>query len=53
MGGGRRWDSDVVSLRGGGAGNGQPVMYFFDVTGVNAGDVFTITINCSGGGQPG
>ncbi len=46
-------DSGLISLRGGGAGNGQPEMYFFDVTGVNPGDTFTITAGASPGGQAG
>lgn len=45
-------DSGVISLRGGGAGNGQPEMYFFDVTGVNPGDRFQI-ITASSSGQAG
>ena len=45
-------DSGTISLRGGGAGNGQPEMYFFDITGVNPGDRFQI-IAGNGPGQPG
>ncbi len=45
-------DSGVISLRGGGAGNGQPEMYFFDLTGVNAGDRIQI-IAGNGPGQAG
>lgn len=46
-------DSGVVSLRGGGAGNGVPEMYFFDLTGVNPGDTFRLDAlnNVSGAGQ--
>ena len=36
-------DSGSITLRGGAAANGQPEMYFFDVTGVNPGDTFGIT----------
>lgn len=45
-------DSGIVSLRGGGAANGVPEMYFFDVTGVNPGDVFRLSAlnNVSGAG---
>lgn len=35
-------DSGVITLRGGAAGNGQPELYFFDVSGVNPGDRFQI-----------
>jgi hypothetical protein len=45
-------DSGIVSVRGGGAGNGIPEMYFFDITGVNPGDRFEIQglNNVSGAG---
>lgn len=45
-------NSGVISLRGGGAGNGVPEMYFFDLTGVNPGDVFRLSAlnNVSGAG---
>jgi hypothetical protein len=46
-------DSGLVSLRGGGSGNGIPEMYFFDITGVNPGDVFTITAGNAGSPQSG
>ncbi len=46
-------DSGVISLRGGGAGNGQPELYFFDITGVNPGDTFRITAGTTSGPQPG
>jgi hypothetical protein len=47
-------DSGIISLRGGAAGNGIPEMYFFDLTGVNPGDQFTVTTaNTGGSGQPG
>ena len=45
--------SPIVSLRGGGAGNGQPEMYFFDLVGVNAGDRFQVITGGNPGGQPG
>lgn len=45
-------DSGVISLRGGGAGDGQPEMYFFDISGVNPGDSFTIATG-SASAQPG
>lgn len=52
--GGGTADSGVISLRGGAAGNGQPEMYFFDVTGVNAGNTFRlITGNSGASGQAG
>ena len=35
-------DSGTISIRSGGAGDGLPEMYFFDVTGVSAGDRFKI-----------
>ncbi len=45
-------DSGIVSIRGGGSANGVPEMYFFDITGVNAGDRFRIDAlnNVSGAG---
>jgi len=47
-------DSGVVSLRGGAAGDGQPEMYFFNLSGINPGDQFTITTaNTGGSGQAG
>lgn len=36
-------DSGPITLRAGAPGNGQPELYFFDITGVNPGDVFRIT----------
>ncbi len=50
--GGGGGDSGVISLRGGGAANGVPEMYFFDLTSVNPGDVFRLDAlnNVSGGG---
>jgi hypothetical protein len=35
-------DSGLISLRGGGPGNGNPDMYFFDLAGVNPGDQFEV-----------
>jgi hypothetical protein len=35
-------DSGIVAVRGGGAADGAPEMYFFDLTGVNPGDRFQI-----------
>lgn len=46
-------DSGTVSLRGGGAGNGQAEMYFFDINGVNPGDTFRVLTTGNPGGQPG
>lgn len=50
-------DSGIVSVRGGAIGNGVPEMYFFDITGVNAGDRFRIdglnNIGGTTGSQPG
>jgi hypothetical protein len=47
-------DSGVITLRGGAAGNGQPELYFFDVSGVNPGDRFQIvTGSTAPSGQPG
>lgn len=43
-------DSGVILLRSGGAGNGSPEMYFFDLTGVTAGDRFQITGHLGVGG---
>ena len=45
-------DSGMVSVRGGGAADGVPEMYFFDITGVNSGDRFQIQglNNVSGAG---
>lgn len=45
-------DSGVVSLRAGSAGDGVPEMYFFDLTGVSAGDRFLLSAlnDVSGGG---
>jgi hypothetical protein len=45
-------DSGLISVRGGGAGNGVPEMYFFDIYGVNGGDVITISAP-NGPGQSG
>ena len=46
--------SGPISLRGGAAGNGQPELYFFDITGVNPNDQFTFTTgNTGSSGQPG
>ena len=46
-------DSGTVSLRSGGAGNGQAEMYFFDINGVNPGDTFRVVTTGNPGGQPG
>jgi hypothetical protein len=46
-------DSGPITLRAGAAANGQPELYFFDLTGVNPGDVFRITAFPSPGGFPG
>ena len=45
--------SGSIPLRAGAPANGQPEMYFFDVTGVNPGDTFRITAFPSPGGFPG
>jgi hypothetical protein len=46
-------DSGPITLRAGAAANGQPELYFFDLTDVNPGDVFRITAFPSPGGFPG
>ena len=47
-------DSGLITLRGGAAANGQPEMYFFDVTVVNPGDTFQIiALGTPGGSFPG
>ncbi|MBN8458356.1 MAG: hypothetical protein J0M04_11030 [Verrucomicrobia bacterium] len=47
-------DSGTISLRGGSAGNGVPEMYFFDISGLTAGNRFQIVTDAPGnGGQPG
>ena len=44
----------TVSLRNGAAGNGQPELYFFDLTGVNPGDQFRFdAANTGSSGQAG
>ena len=46
-------DSGPITLRANAPANGQPELYFFDITGVNPGDVFRITAFPSPGGFPG
>jgi hypothetical protein len=46
-------DSGVIPLRGGDAADGQPEMYFFDLTGVTSGDRFSIVTTGPSGGQAG
>ena len=41
-------NSGDISLRGGAAGNGVPEMYFFDITGMSAGDQFEIIGSING-----
>ncbi len=42
----------IIPLRAGASGNGQPDMYFFDIVGVNPGDVFQIIAPNNVGGGP-
>lgn len=45
-------DSGAISLRSGGAGDGVPEIYFFDIYGATVGDQFAITGLSNVGGTP-